>query len=147
MIKNPNIQVDGKAEITNLYSRMPDTPSSWLSNGDIFTHEGNLTLKLAHTETFQSRDNPSFYATYLDFINYDNENQHRSEKNTRYQKLSIPGDVSAYAKENGISIPIGQILFSETNKKVLYSFTIVAIVGIYLSWNKIKNRITPPQHT
>jgi hypothetical protein len=140
MIKNPTISFSGNAEISDLYSRRPDNPSLWLANGDMFRHDGNLTFKIAHIENFKAHDNPNFYATYLDFIGYDNEYQHQREE-SRYQKLSLPGDVSEYAKENRIYIPVGEVIFSEVNKKALYSFTIVAIVSIYFSWGRIKNSI------
>jgi hypothetical protein len=135
-MKNPQINVDGETRIQQLYARNPDDPSMWLANGQGFQNQGNLSIKISHVEANPFGQESQEYVTYLDLVQADNYNTNDPQRSAMAFKL--PGDVSDYAKENGIQIPIWKAVLSDVNNKVLYTFLVVTAATLYLSWPRLR---------
>lgn len=125
--------MNGNASIEQMYSRKPSNPSAWLVNGKPLDLAGTIALKIDHIEKFIF-PKISSYVTFLESINLDHTSINNSEKG---KGLSLPGDVSEYARENKIGTPVGKAIFSDLNRKVTVVFIILSALIVYLSWSRL----------
>lgn len=137
MTKSPDLRIIGETSVQEAYVRKIDNPADWLANGGPLNFQGKVELKIDHVERSASVEGTN-YVAYAEALNYGNATNRTPHKQA---SILLPGDVSAYAKENHIGIPIGKAIFSGLNNKVTVVFLIISAVIVYVSWSRIKKYI------
>ena len=130
-VKNPQVNIHGNASFNEFYSNDPNDPTQSWANGDILKLQGNLITEFDHVDNYNNASGTQ-YVTYLKQVHMD------GYTNIGHEGLRIPGDISTYAKENGIELPWKEIMFSTVNAKVLATIVIATIACILILWPRIK---------
>jgi len=131
LIKNPQINVHGNASFGEFYSNDPKDPTQPWASGDQLNSQGILMATFDHVDSYDNASGTQ-YVTYLNQFNID------GYTNVGHDELRIPGDISKYAKEQGLEVPWNSIIFSTNNAKVLATIVIITISCTVVLWPSIK---------
>ncbi len=135
LLKSPSIRViDGKMHFEKLYTHDPNNLGKTTVNSASLNVSGAMIADINHVDYYDEVDSngnwiTTQYLTYIKSIQFAEGNLYNKSKNTN---LDLPADISALAKEEGVTIPWQRALLSNTNI-VISILIIVAAVALTLT--------------
>jgi hypothetical protein len=130
MLKNPEMKVNGNASIKNIVLGGYITPQGTLETGYPVDLQGKLKAKFDFIDQYNEHYRKAAeikYITYLQSITMDGVNTYQHK-----EFLTLPGDISTQAKEEGEDIPLEKVLSSSSNITLLIGLTTTTLFAIWL---------------
>jgi hypothetical protein len=153
LMKMPGIKITNKDDHTRLEERLGEGSTAISFTRDsphnkpikINKLNGNITSTVGYVEDYNERYLDTIktqFVTYLDqniqIIKEDGTVATPGEYNRKKVQISIPGDISTYAKEHGIEVKWKDAIGSTNSIIMVLSIATVTISLIVLSWLKIE---------
>ena len=107
---------------------------------------GDIQINLDHADNYDQAFENSTITRFITYLKNDIQMTYDDKsiipltaEQSLFAKSTLkkPGDISAYAKDEGIDVPWRDVLYSQTNITLIFIIMTISIAAITLSWFKI----------
>jgi hypothetical protein len=154
LMKSPQITIkneavndtkEAKDEGTRAIGFKKNSPND--SPTEIQKGNGDIQINLDHADNYDQAFENSTITRFITYLKNDIQMTYddksiiplRAEQSLFAKStLKKPGDISDYAKDEGIDVPWRDVLYSQTNITLIFVIVAIAITAIALSWYRIR---------